>query len=241
MFFLSFFYFKHGITNQTQYKLYCLYTPIYESLFNEYFLPNLKDDFELVLEVHPQECASARFLSEGWNHTMLKKLKLMERAILENWGQVFFHSDIDIIFLKPILQRSLAHLGNRDFVVQQSWPRNKLCAGFFVMRGNEKTLRFVQKAYALLENNLCIHDQAALQIVLADYKDGEIDWKFLPIDEYPTGRRILKDSEVIYSKNSPIELTDSMILFHASCCIGLENKCLFLKQIHEKFNQMISQ
>jgi hypothetical protein len=172
---------------------------------------------------------------------MLKKLKLMERAILENWGQVFFHSDIDIIFLKPILQRSLAHLGNRDFVVQQSWPKNKLCAGFFVMRGNEKTLQFVQKAYALLENNLCTHDQEALQIVLANYKEGEIDWMLLPIKEYPTGRRILKYSEIHYSKNSEIELTDSMIMFHASCCIGPENKFHFLNRVHEKFNQMRSQ
>lgn len=124
---------------QSQYKLYCMYTPKFETMYTQYFLPSLKDDFEIITEIYPQTCISATYRTEGWDKTMLDKLKLLQRAIHENWeGDVFFYSDVDIIFLAPILEKTLKHLGDNDFVVQQGWPRNKLCAGFFVMRGNKK-------------------------------------------------------------------------------------------------------
>ena len=230
------FYFVNAFASQTHYKLYCLYTPLYETLFNDYFLPSLKDDFELIVEVHPQECPSGNFRQEGWDKTMLRKLELLEKAILENWDQVFFYSDIDIIFLKPILEKSLDHLDNKDFVVQQGWPKNKICAGFFVMRGSNKTLQFIQKAHEILENNLSKSDQDALQMVLDGYKKEEIDWKLLPSEQYPNGGRILQDQENLYLKTSKINLTDSMILFHGNYTIGLENKQHLLKRVQEEFN-----
>jgi hypothetical protein len=102
--------------SQIRYKLYCMYTPFFKQLFHEFFLHSLKDDFELIVQEYPQDCLSGNFRTEGWDKTMLNKLQLLQSAILENWGKVFFYSDIDIIFLKPILTHSLNLLGNHDFV-----------------------------------------------------------------------------------------------------------------------------
>jgi hypothetical protein len=213
-----------------------MYTPDFETLYSEYFLPSLKDDFEIELKVFPQDCPTGTFRSEGWDRTMLNKLEVLQKAILENWNdRIFFYSDIDIIFLKPILDISLAHLGDNDFVVQQGWPRNRMCAGFFVMRGNEKTLQLVTTAYILLQNNVYPDDQEALQAILNSGKISNIKWGLLPSEQYPNGRRVLKQSTGHYVKNSEIELPNEMILFHANCCIGLENKYLFLKHVQKAF------
>lgn len=231
----SYFSFASAITPQDKYKMYCMYTPKFKNLFQDYFLPSLKDDFELVVNECPQDCFSGNFRNEGWNKTMLNKLKLLQEAILENWNQVFFYSDIDIVFLKPILDISLEILGNNDFVVQQGWPKDRLCAGFFVMRGNEKTLQLIKNAYNLLNENLCVDDQVALQQVLDEFNPGAITWKFLPSKQFPNGRRVLKQTTGHYSKYSEIELNDSMVLFHASCCVGLENKYHFLRRVQKEF------
>lgn len=219
---------------QTNYKMYCMYTSLYEDLFQCFFLPSFKDSFELVVNKFPQDCPSGHFREKGWDKTMLNKLELIQSAILDNWNKVFFYSDIDIIFLKPILNTSLDHLGNNDFVVQQGWPSKRLCAGFFVMKGNEKTLQLIQNACRILKEELCVDDQVALQKALENFKEGEITWKFLPSEQYPNGRRVLKQTDGHYSKDSEIELNDSMILFHANCCIGLENKTHFLTRVLEE-------
>jgi len=215
-----------------------MYTPDFEKLFTEFFLPSLKDDFKVVVKEYPQDCASGSFRSEGWDKTMLNKLKLLREAILDNWNQIFFYSDVDIIFLRSILDTSLEHLGEHDFVVQQGWPRNTLCAGFFVMRGNENNLKLITKAYTLLDAKICIDDQLAIQKVLENSTQNEIAWKLLPADQYPNGRRVLKKSTGHYLPDSEIEISDAIILFHANCCIGLENKYHFLKRVQEEFQQL---
>lgn len=220
-------------------KLYCMYTPQFEHLLTDYFLPSLKDDFDVVAVEFPQDCPSGMIWTEGWERTMLNKLKLIEHAILENWGgKVFIYSDIDITFLRPILDISLQHLGEKDFIAQQGWPRNKICAGFLVMRGNERTLRLIETAYELLRDKVCADDQAALQRVLDSWNGGGIDWGFLPSEQFPNGRRVLKHTEGYYTDDSDIELDGSIVMFHASCCIGLENKCRFLRRVERLFLDM---
>ncbi len=237
--FLIFFLLLAGrcFTDQTSYKLYCMYTPEFQSLYENYFLPSLKDDFELVVREYPQECASGLFRSDGWEKTMLRKLELLEGAIEgHEKNQVFFYSDVDIIFLRPILKAALRLLGNNDFVVQQGWPKNALCAGFFVMRANEKTLKLIQAAHRLLEEKVCEDDQLALQKALKEFKEGEIAWKFLPSEQFPNGRRVLKGLDGHYSEDSEIEVNLSMRLFHANCCIGLHNKYHFLTRVQNEFS-----
>lgn len=222
-------------TEQESYKLYCLYTPHFKDLFENYFLMSIKDPFEIKVNEYPQSCPSGIYRSEGWKDTMLNKLEMLHHAILDNWNnQVFFYSDVDIIFLRPTLQTSLEHLSGNDFAIQQGWPRNGICAGFFIMRGNERTLNLIKRAIELLQTGICIDDQVAMQTALNEYSE-EVAWKFLPSEQYPNGRRVMKQQQGHYHKESEIVLDDSIILFHANCCVGLENKYHFLKHVEELF------
>jgi|GEM_PF-3154718 hypothetical protein len=226
--------------DQTRFKLYCMHTPKFKTLYEQYFLPSIKDDFEVVAREYEQECPSGIYKSVGWKQTMLRKLELLREAVEEHWNdRLFFYSDVDIIFLQPILEIALNCLGDRDFVVQQGWPRNLLCAGFFVMRSNEKTLKLIEIAMDLLEKGNCPDDQAAIQTALHQFKQGEIAWGFLPSLQFPNGRRVLKKTRRgnrdLYSLDSEIILDDSIVLFHANCCIGLENKYHFLDRVQEQY------
>ncbi len=224
---------SRAIASQPQYKLYCMYTPQFQTLYEHYFLPSIKDDFELIVKKIPEECPTGAFRSDGWDKTMLRKLELLEEAILAHQeDQIFFYSDVDIIFLKPILETCLMYLGDSDFVVQQGWPKNSLCAGFFVMRGNEKTLLWIKDAQSLLTDKECIDDQLALQEALK--RKEEIKWDFLPSNEFPNGRRVLKEPAGYYSKESELVCDDSMLLFHATSCIGLDNKYDFLTRVQQR-------
>ena len=222
-------------------KLYCMFTPQFEVLLKDYFLPSLQDDFEVVVREFPEECPSGLFRSKGWNLVMLHKLELLKEAVKEHWGgRVFFYSDIDIIFLKPVLSRCLDLLKGCDFLVQQGWPRNALCAGFFVMRGNEKTLRLICEAEYLVQQDLETSDQTALNQVVQQMQ-GEIDWKFLPAEEFPNGRRVLSSLAKSYSQSSEIALPPSIYLFHANCCIGLDLKIDFLQRVQQEYMKMVKE
>jgi len=219
-------------------KLYCMYTPAYETLLREYFLPSLKDKFQVVIREFPQDCTEAQFLTKGWDKTMQNKLKMLREAVLDNWGEIFFYSDVDIIFLKPALARSIELLGDRDFVVQQEWPSDALCAGFFVMRGNAKTLQLITRAEKLLEEGICPDDQVALQQSLNKFAPEKIAWSYLPIQEYPNGRFVLSSTQKLYVPYSPLKVRKHMLLLHANWCVGLENKYHFLRAVEAEFAKL---
>ncbi len=224
---------------EPRFNLYCFYTPLFQELYESYFLPSLKDDFELVVKKFDQECPSGLFKFPGWEKTMYRKLQMLREAVLDHWGgQVFFYTDIDIIFLKPILNAALDHLGNSDFVIQQAWPSQNICAGFIIMRGNEKTLHLIDMALDLMETDVCSNDQSALQLALKNIPKEELDWTLLPSLAFPNGKRVLKDYQIgskqLYSMNSEINLDDSILLFHANCCIGLEEKIHFLTRVQQE-------
>lgn len=222
---------------QTRYRLYCYYTPKFKYLYENYFLPSIKDDFEVKAFTYPEECLSGNFMEDGWDRVMLQKLAMLEVAIQENWQQVFIYSDIDIIFFKPILDIALKHLGSNDLAAQKGWPKNKICAGFLIMRGNERTLNLVKEAYRLLEQNAFCDDQAAIRALL-ESNELAISWTFLPIDQFPNGRYLLLDEEGYYSTGRKVYLTKEIALIHANCCIGLENKYHFMNQIIESNRQL---
>lgn len=210
-----------------------MYTPDFKVLYDDYFLPSLKDDFEVIVKEIEQECPSGSFRSEGWDKTMLQKLELLLEAIKEHWNdQIFFYSDIDIVFLKPILDQALQQLGNSDLAIQQSWPRDKICAGFMVMRGNQRTYDLVSRAHDLLKQHVFEDDQTALQNVLPT---SSVTWKFLNPDQFPNGRKVLKQETGHYNANATIEVNESSLLFHVTSCIGLENKRQFLEQVQQHF------
>jgi len=212
-----------------------MYTPDFELLYKDYFLPSIKDDFKIVAKTFPQDCPNGNFATSGWDKAMLHKLELLEEAIEDNWGKIFFYSDIDIVFLKPVLKDVLEEMGDKDLVIQHGWPRNGICAGFFAMRGNEQTHKLVKTSRLLLSSTVFKDDQTALEGVLNNCMEGEISWSLLPSDKFPNGRKVMRQTNGQYTSDSDIIVNPSALLFHATSCIGLENKYHFLRRVELLF------
>ncbi len=71
-----------------QLRLYSICTPSHEILKNEWFLPSIQDDFEIIIKQYDQLCPSGQFNDTGWLDIMLKKVELIICAIKENWGEI---------------------------------------------------------------------------------------------------------------------------------------------------------
>lgn len=228
---------------EKRYKLYCFYTPLYKSVYENYFLPSIKDDFEVITKIFDQECPSGRYFSEGWERVTIHKLYMLRDAIYEHIDQkVFFYSDIDIIFLRPVIDLCLQHLQDHDFVIQEGWPSGKLCSGFMAIKGSKRTLNLIEVALDLMENKNCKDDQVALRKAVQLISSDQLSWDLLPSNLFPNGFRVMKNCYAIkkyYTKNAQIEFEfdDSVALFHANCCIGIENKIDLINEFQEKFKE----
>ena len=174
---------------------------------------------------------------------MYRKLEVLREAILEHFKeQIFFYSDIDIIFLKPLLESSLLLMGEHDLAVQQGWPSEKICAGFMIIKGNSRTLKMIDMALYLMEKEGGLDDQNALRIVLESMPKEELSWVLLPSLQYPNGRRALKgyqpESFHLYKKGALLDIDPSIVLFHANCCIGLEDKIDFILRVQNEYEKI---
>jgi len=122
--------------SQDKIKLYTIYTPSHEYMMNEFFLPSIQDDYEIIVEKHNQECQSGNFISAGWLETMIHKVDVVIRGIKENWGQIFIHSDVDIQFFRPTQDLIEKYMIGNDIAIQKNNKSGEICAGFFACRGN---------------------------------------------------------------------------------------------------------
>lgn len=229
-------------SGEPEIDLYCLYTPSFQRMYEEFFLPSIQDPFRIIARECPQECPSSVYGSFGWKNTMGKKLDLLIEAVKDHWNDGFFiYSDIDIIFLRPILPLIRSCLAEHDFVVQQGWPRDGLCAGFLAMRGNDKTLELLQRTLVYFAEEK-FSEQQALQKALDSLASHEISWAYLPIASFPNGAYVLRSPDMRklgrYQKDSEIILDPSIALFHANCCVGIENKLHFIYRVQEIFRNM---
>ena len=90
-------------------KVYTFYSDSHKSLY-DIFLKTLREtnpEIEVFVDVLNQE-GSGSFMEEGWESTMGKKLDQIISACER--GEVFIHSDSDVIFLKNIEKDVLSYI-----------------------------------------------------------------------------------------------------------------------------------
>jgi len=121
-------------------RLYTFCTPSHEILLNQWLIRSLKDDYELHIERYAQKSLPADYMSDGWIDTMLDKVEVIIRAIRENEGKIFIHSDADVQFFGRTQGVILKAIDRLDMVIQRDTIMGSVCAGFFAARGNEKNL-----------------------------------------------------------------------------------------------------
>ena len=154
-------------------KLYTYYTPSHAIFKDRWFLPSLKDDYELALKEFAQVGnAKQQFGTFEFNKTMGLKVNLIIDAIKENWNNLFLYSDIDVQFFHPTKDLILKAIKDRDMVIQLESCRGTLCPGFFAARGNKKNLKLWQDIRDELLRHKDKNDQDILNELLLDRASG---------------------------------------------------------------------
>jgi len=202
-------------------KLIAVYTPSHKVLLDDWFLPGLQDDFDVIL--HKSEIiGSGAYMQKDWSDAVLFKCDAIIDAITKNWGEVFVYSDVDIEFFASMKNIILNAMQDKDIVCQLDSPNGVLCTGFFAAKANEQTLALwqdVRKAI-LIEHR----DQKAFNRLIRAQRD--IRFGYLPLGFFGAGT--FNDRQ--WHKGQPFYIPTSPVMFHANFTIGLDNKVAALKQ-----------
>ena len=207
-------------------KIYTFYTDSHSDLFDNYFLPSVPKNLEVVAKKLPQECSGV-FMDSCWMKTMTRKLDYVLESIRECWGGVFIHSDCDVQFFGPFLENILNQLGDKDLAGQAELKQSEICCGFFICRANEKTENLFKAVKSL------VNDKENDQIVLNKIKEQFVDWKtldgryFSAIHFLGFGKTWSPGDEVKIERND-------ILMHHANWTIGIENKKKLMGAVRQK-------
>ena len=238
-------------------KIYCFYTPSYEILVNEWFLSTIKDDYKIILKVGKDPGHHIRYKETGWFNLHQEKVKFILEAIRDNWGEVFIYSDPDVQFITKIQNYVVKSMEDKDLVFQKDDPLGTLCAGFFLCRGNEKTLKLWQHVHDLVGveqkddqdniNDILIYGIAnigkivrffrknqLLHQLAAKFSQGgmnsvKIKWNYLPSEFLSGGTFTGK----MWVPGTKMLIPDKIALHHANWTVGLENKIAQLRYVRD--------
>lgn len=217
-------------------KLYALYTPSHEVLKDTFFLPSIKDDFDIVLEFCEQTCSSTVFMSNGWTDTTIRKVDLIIRAIEENWGEVFIFSDVDIQFFAPIEDIIVELMHDKDIIMQRNNPEGVLCTGFFACRANEKTLRLWSDVKKVMQKNKSHSDQISFnQCIKKKRKKNPygLAWDYLPPIFFGAGT-LAAYPGYLWKPGRKLEIPQGIVIHHANWTRGVKNKIAQLKYVRKQ-------
>jgi len=147
-------------------KLYSMCTQSQKILKDNWFLSTIQDDFDIRIKMFDRGADNQQekvYGSLEFNKMMFQKAELIIEAIKENWNNVFIYSDIDVQFFKPFKKYIVKLIRNYDIRFQKDSPYGTTCAGFFVCKGNEKTLKIFTHVKKILEEiSFSKDDQAVL-------------------------------------------------------------------------------
>jgi len=225
-FVLTFFNISY-LSAQSKIRLYSFYTKSHRVFKDQWFLPSLQDDYEVIIKYYPQECPSALHWSKGWQQVMLRKIELILNAIDQNWGNIFIYADIDIQFFAKTKEHILSAIADKDLVFQRDNPSGVLCAGFFACRANSKTKKLFTKVKDYMIKNKEKSDQRTINILLRKKKLVNIAWDYLPVTFFGGG--ILTGS--LWSPGKKLRIPTTIVMHHANWTRGVKHKIAQLQYV----------
>lgn len=207
-------------------RLYFVTSPSHRVLRDEWFIPTLRDDFDLVEAEVPQDCQTGEYMTDGWAEAMIRKCDLVLKAIRENEEKVFLYSDVDVQFFDRTEQSIRSIVAGHDLLIQRNDPSGKPCPGFFACVGNERTKKLWTDVRGAIASGAFPCDQTAIHHLLRQGADS-IRWSLLPdvffCGGLLTGRR--------WSPGTPLAVPDGMLLHHANWTVGMEGKLAQLAHV----------
>jgi len=217
-------------------KLYSYCTPSHQILKTNWFLPSVRDDYEIIIKEFGQECPSARFLEEGWAKTIDRKIEMLIGAVKKNFPGIFIFSDIDIQFFRETKEELLQELGKKDIVFQRNSlsdpsETEPICTGFFISRCNERTLKLWEEVKKIREQNPeFIGCQKAVNFVIN--KIPLLSWGLLSEKFFSPGIYHGKPGWN-WEPGTELSFPKNMLLHHANWTKGVENKIKQLEYTRE--------
>lgn len=201
-------------------KIYTYYTESHRIFFEQYFKKTVQD-LEIVESLGDQECQTGSYYQDGWKNTTMKKVDVFIRAVQENMNGIFVFSDVDIQFFGPIEKALLEELGEADIAIQNDY-NGGLCSGFFICRGNERTLRMFEN----MKNNhdSYLEDQHALNMNLHFCKVNILSQRFWTFGSFGG-----------QWKGQNFQIPDNLLMHHANWTEGIQNKINLLNIVRQKY------
>lgn len=217
-------------------KLYACFTPSHAILKNEFFLPSLGNEFEVILDKYKQECPTGKYLEKGWNKAVANKANTIIKAIKENWNKIFIFSDVDIQFFSLNKQIILECIKDKDIVFQKDSITGTLCTGFFVCRGNKKTLKLWQTIKKRLKEEKVVDDQLELNSCFRNEKSPyNLKWGYLPRKFFSPGLSP-NIGPNLWKPGVKLLIPKSIVMHHANWTRGIKNKVLQFEYIRKLVN-----
>ena len=137
----------------------------------------------------------SHFQDPNWNTVTFQKFLVVSEYLKKNKFVLF--TDGDIVFRNSYflihLYKTMLQDEKLDMIIQTEWGKpydTKLCSGFFLLRQNEKTLKFFDEK-TLRERNAGNHQND--QEYLNNYKN-ELNYQLLSPDYYPNGKYFYEHS-----------------------------------------------
>ncbi len=227
----------YGLPQVEKIKLYTICTKSHEPLLKNWFLPSIKDDFDIIIDYEKQD-GSGIYAAEGWNRTMIKKVDLFLRGIRENKGGWFIFSDVDIQFFRPVQSILSGFIEQHyDLIIQQEIG-NDACTGFFACRGSKEMQNVWTEIRALLvgcSDKHCPHEQILLNRILNN-KNCSIKWCFLPKEFFGGG--FIRQKEGLWNPGDDLNIPANPAMHHANFTLGIDNKIKMLAFVKEKVAKM---
>lgn len=164
-------------------KLYCCYTESHSRLFNDYFLPSIPPDLELVAHKLDMQ-GEDHFLSPRFLECITTKVRLIIDSLKASPGEGLIWSDVDILFFQFSSRQALALLeeNGADILFQRSCFHNKDAnTGFFICRANPQTIAFFQSVEEQMRREPHRNEES---IVNEKLHSCPLKWTYLPNSFY---------------------------------------------------------
>lgn len=226
-----------GTAIQSKIRMYAVCSPSHDILLNDWYLPTIVDDYELIVNRFEQVCKTGKFESAGWCKAMMAKvdtiIEAIELGMKDGQEEWFVFSDVDIQYFRPMHDELAKAMKGHDMAFQRSEPRDpRICAGFFACRSNEKTLKLWRDVKAYMEAHPKVPDQNALNRLLRigtriKANTYDISWRYLP-STFATG-----GYWNIFQCPKEKKFPKNLILHHAVRVIGIPAKIKQLRYVRD--------
>ncbi len=237
-------------------KLYCYYTRAYQSLVDEWLMPSIKKDCEVIFKIGRYDGPCVDFKANGWGAIVSEKVDFIIQAVKENWGKIFIFSDPDVQFLGDAKKILASFEKNVDMVFQKDEPCGTICAGFFVCVGTDRTLKLWQDVRSWLGADGKADDQdaanqllvgslmkkikkmlpsrhlskfLAIRLSQSGFNPYRLKWRYLPPIFFGGGTLTGRR----WTPGMDLPVPDGIVLHHANWTVGMENKIAQLRYVRD--------